>query len=246
MFKKYLRLIFFALATMSFTLLGYMYTHADQQRVEPLPLQENLGQLKKEKDCDQPPKIETKIVEVLVTPVNSPVQVPQKSLNDFLKRYPFFLDCNKTYNPWTFTGKPTPADPQPFDYAQAAPELTYELRMTRGFLVYFPVDKVNDYMLEFKWLYRSWIEMQKHEPTKWRTDIIVFIDRDETLFKNKDLFFHKLNCSFEFRRRSSSDAPMCTLMEYKSLRHRDLGGPEAAEKIKQFKLLPAKKRYEVI
>jgi hypothetical protein len=258
MFKKYYRIVFLLLAMMSFTLLGYMYKSTlIQSQTAPLkqePSNEQQKSSESEKDCDDDQEekvkieIQTKIVEVLVTPTPSSTSV-QKSLNDFLKRYPFFLDCSKTYNPWSFNAKQKVEGDgaTPYDYTQEAPVETRELRMTRGFLVYFPVDKINDYMLEFKWLYRSWIEMQKHEPSKWRTDLIVFIDKDESVFNNKDLFFTKLNCSFAFRRTNPNEKPMCTLIEYKSLRKRNLTeAPEAGEKIKQFKLMPLKKRYESI
>jgi hypothetical protein len=235
---------------MSFTLIGYMYKATlVQQQQQPLhPRQDGNPVVKRddfEKDCNQSEvKVETKIVQVQVT--STPSTNVQKQLNNFLKRYPFFLDCNKTYNPWLMNEKKQQQEQTSFDFTQEAPAETLELRMTRGFLVYFPVDKINDYILEFKWLYRSWIEMQKYEPKKWRTDLIVFIDKDESIFKNKDLFFTKLNCSFEFRRTSPNDKPMCTLMEYTSLRKRDLSVGDGAEKIKQFKLLPLAKRYESI
>lgn len=68
--------------------------------------------------------------------------------------------------------------------------------------VYFPIEQNNDFVLEFKWLYRSWIEMQKHEPVKWRTDLIVFIFKDENYFNKSDFFFNEMNCSFSNRRNS--------------------------------------------
>jgi hypothetical protein len=136
---------------------------------------------------------------------------------NFLARYPFFQGCTKRYNRWQ---NDTKID-ENFNYTRSAPTRTKSIRFIRGFIVYFPIDKVSNYIYEFKWLYRSWIEMQKYEPTKWRTDLIVFIDNNQTYFNNTSFFFNKLNCSFSNRRSSKKDPSMCTLIEYKSLFKRD-------------------------
>lgn len=88
--------------------------------------------------------------------------------------------------------------------------------------MYFPIELNLNYMYEFKWLYRSWIEMQKSEPSKWRTDLIVFIQKDEALFGKADFFLNELNCSFTNVRTSNTDEPMCTLLNYTPIRHRKL------------------------
>ena len=64
--------------------------------------------------------------------------------------------------------------------------------------------------------------MMKHEPANWRTDLVVFVLNDLEYFNKTDFLFNQLNCSFENRRRSSSDEPMCTLVEYTPLSMRKL------------------------
>lgn len=111
-----------------------------------------------------------------------------------------------------------------YNYSAPASNTTHELRITRAVLVYFPLDKLNDFKYEFRWLYRSWLQMMKHEPPMWRTDLIVFIHNDSFIFGNKsnEFFLTALNCSFNNLRSSDFDPPMCTLMAYTPLRKRNL------------------------
>jgi hypothetical protein len=125
---------------------------------------------------------------------------------DFLKRYPDFLDCRKNIlQKWSLNTSYT--DDKQNLYGEQAADQTFQHRIVRGFLVYFPIEKTKYFQLEFRWLYRSWIEMQKHEPILWRTDLIVFIEDSIDLLK-------QLNCTFENKRKSESDEPMCTLLHY--------------------------------
>ena len=86
----------------------------------------------------------------------------------------------------------------------------------------FPSDKQNQFEYEFRWVYRSWTEMQKYEPIKWRTDLVVFIQNKEKYFNDEKFFLNELKCSFLNRRTSSSDKPMCTLIDYIPLNERIL------------------------
>jgi hypothetical protein len=49
--------------------------------------------------------------------------------------------------------------------------------------------------------------MQKNEPNLWRTDLIVFIENSFDLL-------NELNCTYENKRKSDQDQPMCTLYKY--------------------------------
>lgn len=74
---------------------------------------------------------------------------------------------------------------------------------------------------EFKWFYRTWIEIHLSEPKKWRTDLVVFIESNSIFFQSEQSrFFEELNCTYTNRRVSKSDKPMCTLIDYKSLADR--------------------------
>jgi len=149
-----------------------------------------------------------------VTTSSSPATIVDKY--DYFKRYPFFKTCKTNYSFW-----PDAADSN-YDFSRSAPNSTHDFRLTRAVLVYFPIEKISEYELEFRWFYRSWIEMQKYEPTKWRTDLIVFIDNEPEVFKNEKLFFKELNCSFDFKRTNSEQKPMCSLFEYKTLKKRSI------------------------
>jgi hypothetical protein len=58
--------------------------------------------------------------------------------------------------------------------------------------------------------------MQRYEPVKWRTDLIVFIERS-----NFDVL-KELNCTYENRRTNMLDKPMCTLIKYIPLKDRTI------------------------
>ena len=92
-------------------------------------------------------------------------------------------------------------------------------------MVYFPFEKASHFEIELKWLYRSWIEMQKHEPVMWRTDLIVFIENNKNFFRNSASFLNELNCSFAHKRVSDLDKPLCILIDYVALGNRKLAKP---------------------
>jgi hypothetical protein len=66
-----------------------------------------------------------------------------------------------------------------YNYSEPADK---SLRIVRAIIIYFPVEKFLYFKSEFKWMYRSWIEMQKYEPVRWRTDIIIFINTENKFF----------------------------------------------------------------
>ena len=147
---------------------------------------------------------------------------PKKSHIDYLAKYPNFMDCTiPKYKKWD---SKTAIKNQVPDYSLPAPEKMFKTKITRAILLYYPIEKHEDFYLELKWLYRSWIEMQKTEPAKWRTDIIIFIENDPEWFKpNQTNWLDDLNCSFKNIRKSKSDKPMCTLIHYVALKKREVG-----------------------
>ena len=147
------------------------------------------------------------------------ISEPLKTHIDYLAKYPNLMDCtDPNYKKWTAK---TASLPRP-DYSLPAPEKMYSNQITRAILLYFPIEQKDNFFLELKWLYRSWIEMQKTEPAKWRTDIIIFIDNDPNWF-NENPFLNELDCKFDNIRTSKADKPMCTLINYVSLKKRSLG-----------------------
>ena len=144
-----------------------------------------------------------------------------RSGRDYVSRYNFFLDCNSNLNPWKPDGFMPKYDLN--SYKKPAPNSTHLMRITRAVLLYFPIEKLTHFQHELKWLYRSWIHMQTYEPSKWRTDLIIFVDKEHPFFMAKpDIFFNDLNCSFKNQRTSINDKPMCTLINYKALADRKM------------------------
>ena len=128
----------------------------------------------------------------------------------FDQRYPSLLRCyNKGLKKWHSSTKRLDS------YANPASNQTHNARFIRALVLYFPVDRKELYQIEFKWLYRSWIEMQQYEPPKWRTDLILFVQADLP-------FLTELNCSFAFKRRSDEELPLCTLIQYVPLNNRTI------------------------
>jgi hypothetical protein len=147
----------------------------------------------------------------------------QKS-NSYAFEYKSLLDCRNEYSklsPGQIKSQSENTASQDLDkYKEPADEKTHSIRITRGVVVYFPIESANNFQTEFRWLYRSWIEMQKHEPGKWRTDLLVFIDKQK-FDSSKDIgFLRDLNCSFVNTRIRSIDLPMCTLIDYVAIKDR--------------------------
>lgn len=144
---------------------------------------------------------------------------------DYLKKYPSFLKCKNSYNEWAKGTKIEPPDNE-YNFSAPADKKFHETRFIRGVLIYFPITSTDYYRDELKWLYRSWIHMIKFEPPKWRTDLIVFVEHDKTRFNGSGSFFmEQMNCTFENKRKSAEDKPMCTLINYVALKKRTFDTP---------------------
>jgi hypothetical protein len=152
--------------------------------------------------------------------INRNEKLQNKSIKlDYLNKYPFFLDCKNYYK-----SKYNATSASAYDYSKPAENFTHHTRFLRAVIVYLPIDKIDEFKNEFKWFYRSWINIQKHEPRKWRTDLVVFVKNDKNILKSfydSDSFFlEKMNCSFKNRRKSLHDLPMCTLIDHVPIQDR--------------------------
>lgn len=140
----------------------------------------------------------------------------QSRIGLFRDKYPFLLDCQNKLEKWTESSSPLNSK---HNYSLEAPETYRSIRISRAVIVFFPVENIKVFEPEFKWLYRSWIEMMSYEPEKWRTDLIIFLDY-EKLISTGSVFFNEMGCKIENLRQSSKDSPMCTLIDYKPIRKR--------------------------
>jgi hypothetical protein len=138
---------------------------------------------------------------------------------NFLAKYKNVLDCSLNYSKWLPNES---AENRNYNYIQPAPKELLDVRILKAVLVYFPIEKHEEFKEEFKWFYRSWIEMQASESKMWRTDIIVFIDSESDLLKKEKFFLNEMNCSFAHRRLQRTDNPMCSLLAYKPLKNRNI------------------------
>ena len=145
---------------------------------------------------------------------------PTRNRFNFIDRYPSILDCSlDNYPRWVDDGSSVlNNDVKNEEHSKPASDDKQSMRVVRGVLFYFPLESLKHFEPEFRWLYRSWIEMQKHEPPKWRTDLIVFLDQKKM---NKSIvLFDQLGCSFKNRRNGSEDKPKCVLLDYQPIRER--------------------------
>lgn len=138
---------------------------------------------------------------------------------DFAKRYPELLACKNDYNKWR-PELTAIENSSLFNYSIPSPHELHDIRITRAVIVYFPIEGLANFELELRGLYRSWINMQNFEPPKWRTDLVIFIENNQSLFNNSEFFLNQLNCGFENLRKSPEDKPMCTLVNYLALEKR--------------------------
>jgi hypothetical protein len=123
--------------------------------------------------------------------------------HNFIDRYPSLLECNLKKYPKLTIKELNNYENLTQIHSQEAPKWTYNMRLTRGLIINFPIDSLHVFRLEFKWLYRSWIEMQKSESKYWRTDLIVFISKNnyhlKSLKRHKNSNLHFLlffKCNF--------------------------------------------------
>ncbi|CAK4520867.1 unnamed protein product [Aphanomyces euteiches] len=82
-------------------------------------------------------------------------------------------------------------------------------------IVYLPASASNDrFMKQFRWFHLSWKIMLEHQPTKWRTDIVVFTDGDIPLLK-------ELDCVKTIRK-SNDDPNRCIIVDtYTKVKSKD-------------------------
>jgi hypothetical protein len=152
--------------------------------------------------------------------------VSKENANNYLLKYPFMLDCLQDYNKIATDDIKYVDEKKAFlknkhNYLAPAANETHDLRILRAVLVYFPVDGLDHYQQELRWLYRSWIHMQSYEPKLWRTDLIIFYDVEASEhINNPEFFLNKLNCTVKNRRFNQNQPPMCTILPYIAVKDR--------------------------
>ncbi|CAF0823084.1 unnamed protein product [Adineta ricciae] len=85
--------------------------------------------------------------------------------------------------------------------------------VSRALLLFYPNDQQSAFLPEFRWFYRSWIEMMKNESTLWRTDIIVYANEYTSVFK-------QLGCVYERIRLDRKENAQCRVFPYIRIKDR--------------------------
>jgi hypothetical protein len=97
----------------------------------------------------------------------------------------------------------------------------FSLSILRGLLIFYPEDQEAQFLPELLWLYRSWIEMMKDEPSLWRTDLIIYTG-------NYTSNLQQLGCIHTQIRINKEEPPQCRVFLYKRIRLRDAQYPKNA------------------
>lgn len=153
----------------------------------------------------------------------NPIQIITKQINglNYLERFPNAFKCKNKYNQWSKPSMSQSTDIN-YNYSKEAPKELHNTRITRAVVIQFPIDRIKHYIYEIKWLYLSWLKMIEFEPSKWRTDLLVFVENNKSLFDTSDFVLNELKCSFDNLRKSPNDPPMCTLINYQAFSRRKL------------------------
>ncbi|KAF0711461.1 hypothetical protein As57867_005249, partial [Aphanomyces stellatus] len=87
---------------------------------------------------------------------------------------------------------------------------------TRAAVVFLPSTKDSTkFLTEFRWFHKSWDEMIRHQPPKWRTDIVVFTDGNDVPL------LRELGC-IDAIRTSANDSNACIVVpKYKKVKSAD-------------------------
>ncbi|CAF0961643.1 unnamed protein product [Rotaria sordida] len=85
----------------------------------------------------------------------------------------------------------------------------------RGIIIFYPHDQEIAFLPELLWLYRSWIEMMKTEPSLWRTDLVIYTG----IFT---LNLQQLGCIYNRIRTNKSESPQCRVFYYQRIHLRDI------------------------
>jgi hypothetical protein len=107
-----------------------------------------------------------------------------------------------------------------YDYSLPADESLHSQTIVRGVLFFFPRDNSDHFMPEFKWLFRSWVEMLKTSPKLWHTDLVVFADL--TNYKQHKVFetFEAMGCRIGQPRANKTERSMCIVINFLSISDR--------------------------
>ena len=84
------------------------------------------------------------------------------------------------------------------------------LSILRGIVIFYPNDQETLFFPELLWLYRSWVEMMKHEPPLWRTDLVIYTG-DYTLN------LQRIGCFYQRVRIDRNEAPRCRVFSYERI-----------------------------
>ena len=79
----------------------------------------------------------------------------------------------------------------------------------RAILVHFPFDRSSIYVPELKWLYLSWIETIRNQPTNWQTDLLIYSS------SSSSTMLDQLNCPLI--KEKSTKTNSCFRIPYQSI-----------------------------
>ena len=83
----------------------------------------------------------------------------------------------------------------------------------RGILIFYPANQEAHFLSELLWLFRSWIEVMKYEPSSWRTDLVIYSDKYVSNLE-------QLGCLYNQIRKNREEPPRCRVFPYRRIHSR--------------------------
>jgi hypothetical protein len=155
-----------------------------------------------------------------LNPAGQESDVSLKKIGKQRKTYLHLNTCTVEYDTASRMGEHN----LPYSYSIAADESLHAKEIVRGLLFYFETRSVAHFMPEFKWVFRSWLEMLKTSPKQWHTDLIVFLNVDHVKLDPNLQQFEQLGCLVNKPRQTKTAKSMCILIDYKSMKDRIVPG----------------------
>ncbi|CAF1087839.1 unnamed protein product [Didymodactylos carnosus] len=116
--------------------------------------------------------------------------------------------------------------------------------LIRAVLIYFPLNDSNTFayrFVQFRWLFRSWIESEMYSPELWRSDLLIVTDIGDAEEKTYLQHFLALGCKINVQRIDRKETSQCLLVSYRPFSKRE--EIDKLSYIRAFHILPKMHQY---
>ncbi|UJR27829.1 hypothetical protein I4U23_009097 [Adineta vaga] len=121
-------------------------------------------------------------------------------------------DCPQTINAKSSISSSISATIQSQNKPTKCTEVKNTSAVQRAIVIFYPYHQSEYFFPEVRWLYRSWVEMLRSQPTTWRTDFVIFTYNFSTEFRS-------LGCVNRIRQ-NKEEPSICRLFLYVPIQYR--------------------------